>query len=145
MLVKQHTDPPHALFAQRLLLYLSNAGYPTDAETLHRTLLRESPGLRITLLSVKNWLSGRTLPRPHSIQALSSWLKIPPSMLVFGEQDPKVLADQLGKLELTLEAKRVLEGFMALRPHHRHSVEEVIKALNCLQERESIRPKRPPP
>ena len=136
MLVKQRSDAPHAQFSQRLLLLLSNAGYPTEADLVHQALLRSNPSLRITLLSVKNWLSGRSMPRPHSIQALSNWLKVPPSMLVFGEQGKHSLERQLGKMDLTLEASRLLEGFMALNSHHRHSVVELVKALNCMKERD---------
>lgn len=142
MLVKQRSDAPHAQFSQRLLLLLSNAGYPTEADLVHQALLRSNPCLRVTLLSVKNWLNGRAMPRPHSIQALSNWLKVPPSMLVFGEQGSHSLERQLGKMDLTLEASRLLEGFMALDSHHRHSVAELVKALNCMQERDP--PQSPP-
>ena len=142
MLVKQRSDAPHAQFSQRLLLLLSNAGYPTEADLVHQALLRSNPSLRVTLLSVKNWLNGRAMPRPHSIQALSNWLKVPPSMLVFGEQGTHSLERQLGKMDLTLEASRLLEGFMALNSHHRHSVAELVKALNCMTERDP--PQSPP-
>lgn len=142
MLVKQCSETPHSQFAQRLLLLLVNAGYPTDTKSVHQALLRSDPSLRVTLLSVKNWLSGRTMPRPHSIQALSDWLKVPPSMLVFGEQGSHSLEAQLGKMDLTLEASRLLEGFMALDSHHRHSIAEVVKALNCMKERDP--PQSPP-
>jgi transcriptional regulator with XRE-family HTH domain len=144
MLVKQHSESPHSQFAKRLLLLLSNAGYPSDAESVHQALLRSNPSLRVTPLSVKNWLSGRTMPRPHSLQALSDWLRVPPSLLVFGEQEPNLLEAQLRKMDLTLEASRLLEGFMALNPHHRQSVAEVVKALNCLQQRDPPQMPLPP-
>lgn len=142
MLVKQRSERPHAEFSQRLLLLLSSAGYPTEAELLHQALLRSNPGFRITLLSVKNWLSGRTMPRAHSIQALSDWLKVPPGMLVYGGQGPHSLEAQLGKMDLTLEASRLLAGFMALNSHHRRSIAELVKALNCMKERDP--PSSPP-
>ncbi len=139
MLVKQHSEPPHCQFAQRLLLLLSNVGYPTDPDLVHQALLRSSPSLRVTLISVKHWLNGRAMPRPRSIQALSQWLKVPQSMLVFGEQEPNLLEAQLAKKDLTFEASRLLEEFMALTPHNRRSVAEVVKALKCLQEREPLK------
>ena len=144
MLVKQHSATPHSQFAQRLLLLLSDAGYPTHAEWIRQALLRSNPSHRVTQLSVKNWLRGRTMPRPHSIQALSDWLKVTPSMLVFGEQEPNMHQSQLRKMDLTLEASRLLEGFMALNTHHRHSVTEVVKALNCLQARDPPQASSPP-
>jgi len=60
-------------------------------------------------------------------------------MLVFGEQEPNLLEAQLAKKDLTIEASRLLEEFMALTPHNRRSVAEVVKALKCLQEREPLK------
>jgi hypothetical protein len=79
------------------------------------------------------------MPRSHNIQALAAWLNVPPSFLVFGENDPKLSGVAWGASDLTLEASRLLAAYMALRPQHRHSVLEVIKALVYLQHAEQLR------
>jgi transcriptional regulator with XRE-family HTH domain len=140
-MLAKHTDLPHALFAKRLLSILVSAGSSTSPKSIRHELLRANPQLRITEASVSHWLSGRAMPRSHNIQALANWLKVAPSFLVYGENDSKDKPLCVGELDLTLEASRLLEAYMALRPQHRHSVLEVIKALIHLQQVEY--PNRP--
>lgn len=129
----QNSDTPHALFAQRLHSFLMSAGLPTSPKSIRNELLKVNPHLRITQASVSHWLSGRSMPRSHNVKALADWLNVSPSSLVFGDNETSVRVTHVGKSALTLEASRVLEGYMALRPQHRHSVLEVIKALTHLQ------------
>ncbi len=141
-MLAKHIDTPHALFAKRLLSILVSAGVSTRPKSIRNELLRANPQLRITEASVSHWLSGRAMPRSHNIQALANWLKVEPSFLVYGENGRKAKRDRTGKADLTLEASRLLEAYMALRPQHRHSVLEVIKALMHLQQAEY--PNHPP-
>lgn len=142
-MLAKHRDTPHALFAKRLLSILVSAGLSTSPKIIRHELLRANPNLRITEASVSHWLTGRSMPRSHNIQALAAWLNVPPSFLVFGENDPKLSGIAWGESDLTLEASRLLAAYMALRPQHRHSVLEVIKALIHLQQAEY--PRETPP
>lgn len=135
MLAKQ-LDLPHSQFAKRLHDILLSAGYSTDPKWIRNELLKANPNLRITQLAVSHWLTGHSIPRPHNIKALADWLNVPPCLLAFGQDYTIALAAKVGKLEVTLEATRVLEGYLSLKPQHRHDVAEVIKALSCLQSAE---------
>ncbi len=141
-MLAKHIDTPHAVFAKRLHSILVSSGLSTSPKSIRNELLRANPQLRITEASVSHWLSGRAMPRAHNIQALANWLKVAPSFLVYGESDSKAKRVSAGKSDLTLEASRLLEAYMALRPQHRHSVMEVIKALMHLQQAEY--PSHPP-
>jgi transcriptional regulator with XRE-family HTH domain len=132
MLAKQH-DLPHSQFAQRLHAILLSAGCSTDPKWIRDELLKANPKLRISQLAVNHWLTGHTIPRAHNIKALADWLNVPPCLLAFGQDYTIALAAKVGKLDVTLEATRVLEGFLSLKPQHRHDVAEVIKALSYLQ------------
>ena len=120
---------PHRLFSQGLTAYIELAGHPATPAFVLQALKRQHPRLRVSLPTVRNWLTGRTFPTWPNLEALADWLKLHPSVLLYGEAFRPAQTDPSGGMTLDRQTQSLVENFLQLNKDQRQITLLVVQAL----------------
>jgi transcriptional regulator with XRE-family HTH domain len=135
---KPLTAAPHSWFSKRLTAQIDSVGHPPTPEFVFEALKRQNPRLRVTLPTVHNWLTGRTIPTWQNLDALATWLKMPPGALLNRGPCQPARATTTAGLTLDGETQRLVETFLSLNTDQRKITLLVVQALAAKQQAEFI-------
>lgn len=129
MLVKQSDAPYYIAFSRRLCKALSTAGHPLDPHYIQRELKRLDPHFAVTVLAIRHWLSGQTMPRNHNLKMIATWLNVSPCALTCEAHVASAIQFQNSHPEIPDHVAQMVNDFLGLLPFQQQAVQKVIHAM----------------
>ncbi len=123
-------------FAQRLRQALTAAGVALSPTVVAHEFNLRYWGKSITVHAARNWLLGVSLPKQDKLRVLAHWLQVSPESLLLGNLAGDLSKPRVGENHLldtlNMADLHMLQTYMALSPHNRRTVREVVAAFYAL-------------
>ena len=111
-------------FARRLNAALAAADISPSATELQRQFNALSPQQPVTVHAARKWLMGESIPTQQRLQTLSTWLKVSPNWLRFGDD-----SEDIGGKAMSVDEQMLLRSVRRLTPRERKKLLELVQAM----------------
>jgi hypothetical protein len=129
-------------FSARLRGRLNYSGYPDNSPTwLAREFNRRYAGNPVSSHGVRKWLQGDSIPSQDKLRVLASWLAVSPEWLRYGaavEVEPVLpsVSPPPNRVAEPLLDYGLMQRIAALTPAHRLFIDEMVAALQRLEQQD---------
>jgi len=123
-LLPKTAEQERETFAQRLNAALAAADIPPSATELQRQFNALSPQQPVTVHAARKWLIGESIPTQQRLQNLSTWLKVSPNWLRFGDD-----SEDIGGKAMSVDEQLLLRSFRRLPVRERQKLLELVQTM----------------
>ena len=114
-------------FSLKLALAIQNRGWPIAASELTAKFNRQQKADPISVYSMRSWLRGEFLPRPHRLLSLAQWLGVPPHELMYGRSYQQLCAQEANPLWVLSDREhRLIQSLRRLDAFDLSQVERLV-------------------
>jgi hypothetical protein len=122
--IARTAEQERTAFAQRLNAALAAADVPTSATVVQREFNARNPEQPVTSHAARKWITGESIPSQQRLQILSSWLKVTPNWLRFGDDTKDIGGDAL-----SVDEQMLLGSYRRLSARERKKLLALVQTM----------------
>ncbi len=111
-------------FAQRLTAALVASNIVVSPTVVQRDYNKLSPHAPVSAHGVRKWIKGESIPTQQRIQVLSTWLKVAPNWLRFGDD-----SHDIGGKATSVDEQMLLRSFRRLPLQERKKLLALVQTM----------------